>query len=620
MSFFPHKKLRRVQDKLIALTREAIANKRHLIVHAPTGLGKTAATLAPAVEYVYKRENIVFFLTSRHTQHRIVLETLQRMKEQFGLKLIAVSIIGKRWMCSQESLEGLGSGDFAEYCRALKEQGSCKFFLNLKRQNKLSVECEKVLDDLENIGVVDSETIISTCRKNELCPYEVSTLLARKAKVIVTDYLYIFNPHIQTTFLSKTKQELGKAILIVDEAHNLPGRVRELMTSTLSSLTIRGALREAKKLGDPETIAILTGIQEVLTTLTGRIGAEGEQLASKDSFAQRISEICDYKEIIARFEEKAEEVRKEQKRSNLSSIANFLARWQGQDEGFARILFYKDYKGESFPALSYRCLDSSLATKGVIRESVTTVLMSGTLTPTSMFRDLLGVGECIEAELENPFDKRNRLSMIVPRTTTRYSARTEREFMRIAEVCSEIIGLVPGSLAIFFPSYQLKKSVGAYLKHSSTKTILEEHGEMRREEKNELLEKFKSYKEHGAVLLGVAAGSFGEGIDLPGVLKCVVVVGVPLNKPDLETQKLIEYYNKKFGKGWEYGYLLPAMTKCLQNAGRCIRSESDRGVLIFLDRRYAEPGYLKCFPKSWELEVCPEFSSRIMEFFNAGVQ
>ncbi len=614
MNFFPHENIRKIQDKLIALASEALAKKRRLIVHAPTGLGKTAATLAPAVEYAYKRENTIFFLTSRHTQHRIVLETLQRIKERFGLELIAVSIIGKRWMCSQEGIDGLRSADFTEYCKALKEGDSCKFFLNLKTKNKLSVECEKVLDDLEKTGIIDSERIVNACRKYELCPYEVSTLLAKKAKVIVTDYLYIFNPHIRTTFFSKTGQEISKAILIIDEAHNLPNRVREFMTSTISSLAIRGAVREAKKLQDRETVGILTGIQDVLTTLTDGFGAEEEQLVSKDGFAKRISKIRDYREIIARLEEKAGGIRKEQKKSHLGGIANFLASWEGQDEGFARIISYKKYKGEFFPILSYRCLDSSLATKSIIRDSLTTLLMSGTLTPTAMFRDLLGVEDCIEAELENPFDKKNRLSMIIPKTTTKYSARTAEEFRRIAEICSEIIDIVPGNLAIFFPSYQIKKDIGAYLKYN-TKTILEEHAEMTKEEKNELLEKFKGYKDHGAVLLGVAAGSFGEGIDLPGVLKCVVVVGVPLNKPDLETQKLIEYYNKKFGRGWEYGYVLPAITKCLQNAGRCIRSESDRGALIFLDRRYANPDYLKCFPKSWEMEICPEFSARIREFF-----
>jgi DNA excision repair protein ERCC-2 len=115
--------------------------------------------------------------------------------------------------------------------------------------------------------------------------------------------------------------------------------------------------------------------------------------------------------------------------------------------------------------------------------------------------------------------------------------------------------------------------------------------------------------------MGVAAGSFGEGVDLPGVVKGVIVIGLPLDRPDLETTELITYYDKKFGKGWEYGYILPAMTRGIQNAGRCIRSESDRGVLVFLDERYPWPRYKSCFPPEWNLKTAPDYAEDISMFF-----
>jgi DNA excision repair protein ERCC-2 len=150
----------------------------------------------------------------------------------------------------------------------------------------------------------------------------------------------------------------------------------------------------------------------------------------------------------------------------------------------------------------------------------------------------------------------------------------------------------------------------------SRKTTFMEESEMNKEEKSEFLERFKKYKDSGAVLLGVVSGSFGEGIDLPGkLLNCVVVVGLPLQQPTLETKKLIEYYDMKFAKGWEYGYVGPAFSKCLQSAGRCIRSETDRGVIVFLDERYAWQNYYRHFPADLGIEITKEHLEKIKEFF-----
>ena len=130
------------------------------------------------------------------------------------------------------------------------------------------------------------------------------------------------------------------------------------------------------------------------------------------------------------------------------------------------------------------------------------------------------------------------------------------------------------------------------------------------------MEKFKQYKNSGALLLAAASGNFGEGIDLMGdLLKAVIVVGIPLQKPDLETQELIKYYDKRFGRGWDYGYIFPAIITTLQNAGRCIRSEDDRGVIIFLDERYTWQSYLKCFPKDKHFQITQEPLKLINEFF-----
>ncbi|MBI5398201.1 hypothetical protein HZB03_01935, partial [Candidatus Woesearchaeota archaeon] len=164
--------------------------------------------------------------------------------------------------------------------------------------------------------------------------------------------------------------------------------------------------------------------------------------------------------------------------------------------------------------------------------------------------------------------------------------------------------------------YYVRNEVYRFFSPLCRKTTFVEDPDMTKEEKSEFLERFKSYEGAGAVLLGAVSGSYGEGIDLPGnLLNCVIIVGLPLLQPTLETKKLIEYYDNKFSKGWDYGYVGPAFSKCIQSAGRCIRSEQDRGVIVFLDERYGWANYIKHFPADWNLKVTMLYMDRIREFY-----
>lgn len=265
--------------------------------------------------------------------------------------------------------------------------------------------------------------------------------------------------------------------------------------------------------------------------------------------------------------------------------------------------------------ISTVCMDPAVLTRDVFKACHSSVLMSGTLNPIEMYRDVLGFDDVIARVFPSPFPERNRLCLVVPKTTTKYSARSPQQFANIAQVSSNIANAVPGCVMVFFPSYALRDQVAErFMPLYQHTTFLEVPG-LSKEQKQELLTKFSSYREQGAALLAVAAGSFGEGIDLPGVLKGVIVVGLPLDRPTLETKELINYYDRKFGKGWDYGYTLPAMTKCIQNAGRCIRTETDRGVLAFVDERYAWPRYMNCFPPDWDVKTTALFRSSVEEFF-----
>ena len=609
--YFPYSKIRDIQSDMISDVYNAVKNKKHIVMHAPTGIGKTAAALAPAFSLAMKNNLTIFFLTSRQTQHKIVIDTLRQIKQKFGIELECADIIGKKWMCLQKGVEAMSTGFFHEYCKSLREESKCEFYLNTRKPNlQPTVSAKQTIEELKTIGPCHVQDFIENGKKKAMCPYELATLTAANAKVIIADYYYIFNQPIRDSFLLKIKKEMGNIILIVDEAHNLPNRIRELLTQKTSSLVIENAKKEAKKYEYEETVENLEIVENALFELGRDI--ETQDVVSRNDFVDLISKNKVYDDIIAELLFAGEDIRDKQKKSFVLSIAKFLEAWLGSDIGFGRILA-KEIDKKLKISLSYRCLDPSIAAKDIIDKSYSTILMSGTLTPTSMYKDILGFGEVIEKEYKSPFPKKNRLNLIVPKTTTKFVERNHKQFGEIAKVCGDIVNLIDGNSAIFFPSYELMQNIGGHFNKECAKQLFMEKQNQTKKDKEHLLAAFKSHK--GAVLLGISTGSFGEGIDMPGVLKAVIIVGLPLEKPDVEKRLLIEYYDDKFGRGFEYGYVLPAITKCLQNAGRCIRSETDKGAIIFLDERYAWRNYYQCFPEDWEIEVTLDYESALREFF-----
>ncbi|MEK6983904.1 MAG: ATP-dependent DNA helicase [Nanoarchaeota archaeon] len=612
--YFPYSAVRDVQSDMISDVYSAISEKKHAIMHAPTGIGKTIAVLAPGLSLALKQNLTIFFLTSRQTQHKIVIDTLKQIKQKFNLDFDCADIIGKQWMCLQNGVESMPSGQFHEYCKSLREESQCEFYLNTRKQNlQPTVDAKQSIEELKQEGPCHVQEYIKKGKQKKLCPYELATLTASNAQVVIADYYYIFNQGIRQSFLLKIKKELENIILVVDEAHNLPTRIRELLTQKTSSLAIESAKKEARKYNYEETAQNLEIVENALFEVGKNI--ENEGTVSRNEFIDAICKCKDYGNILTELLFIGEDIRDRQKISYILSVGKFLEAWLGTDNGFGRILT-KTVDSKLKISLAYRCLDPSLAAKEIIEKSYVTILMSGTLTPTAMYKDLLGfAGDVVEKEYESPFPKKNRLNLVIPRTTTKFVERNNRQFNEISRICSEIVNLINGNSAIFFPSYELMLNINEHFKENCSKPIFIEKQKMTKKEKEELLAVFKSYKDKGAVLLGISTGSFGEGIDLPGVLKSVIIVGLPLNKPDVEAKLLIEYYDDKFGKGFEYGYVSPAITKCLQNAGRCIRSETDKGAIIFLDERFIYRNYYQCFPEDWDMEVSLDYEEILREFF-----
>ncbi len=615
--FFPFDTIRGPQEHLLTDMDVAFRERKILLAQAPTGLGKTACALAAAVCEARKSSKKVFFLTNRHTQHRIAIDTLRLMKQKIGSEIIVADLVGKKHMCLQSVADLFGS-DFGEYCKAVVEKGECVYYERVRSKKALTVEGQFVLRDLMVRSPMHTEELMTLSRDKEMCGYELAGALAGRADVVVCDYNYIFSEHVRSGLFSKMEIALEDVIVIVDEAHNLPNRMQEMLSSQLTTFMLKNGILEAKKFGYHGVIEWLSHLVRIVVDLSVFEGRDKEKIVLKREFISLVEKNVSYDKLLDELLFAADEIRKKQRKSALGGIASFLSAWQGEDIGYVRILQEKETKFGPLAVLSYSCLDASLVTRMVFDRVYAGVLMSGTLTPTFMYRDVLGISRAVLKEYQSPFALENRLSLVIPETSTKYTGRSDEMFVKIAERCMEIEKLVSGNIAFFFPSYDLRDKIMS--KFVSSKKFFVEKGEMSKDEKEVFISGFREVAQGGyGVLLGVAGANFAEGVDFPGdLLKAVVVVGLPLPKPDLQMKALIDYYGLKFGKGWEYGYTYPAMAKCVQSAGRCIRLETDRGLVVYLDERFAWPQYYSCLPREG-LRVVRDFGSLIRMFFENRV-
>ncbi|MFB6208467.1 MAG: ATP-dependent DNA helicase [Candidatus Nanohaloarchaea archaeon] len=622
MDLFPFQEIRDKQDDMMHQVREAIKNGESVVSHAPTGLGKTAATLTPALEYAKENNKKVFFLTPRHSQHEIAVETVQQMQERHGEELTVVDLIGKKWLCNIDGVQEMTSGDFKDYCQTLRDEERCDFYTAMYDldEHQLKDKAKDRLDQLEGKPMHSEDFKAAT---PQFCPYYMMMELSRRSDLIIADYFHIFHPGVRESIFERAGVQIEDAILIVDEAHNLPSRTRSLFSYSLSLPQIDRAITEAEKFGFYDAEENLEQLRDAVRSLAADKFESGdhEVKLEKKELKQSVSNFKEYEEFIVDLETIASEVRDEQEKSYCGGIAEFLDEWNGRDNGFFRVIKRtRSSTGNRYIQIKYSCLDPQVSTKEPLTEAHSSVMMSGTLTPQKMYVDLLGLKPDNTRKLaySSPFPDENQLNLMVDTLTTKYSERDDSMYQKYAWYLAKSFEAVPGNSGAFFPSYQMMHRIADMLEERTDREIFMEERDMNKEEKRALLNRFASKKDDGAVLLGVIAGSFGEGVDYPGdILKSVFIVGLPLQRPDLETKGLINFYDYKFNKGWDYGYSYPAMNRAIQAAGRCIRSKNDEGVIVYMDERYDWSNYRKVFPPGIKLEQTRAPWKEIEEFFGS---
>ncbi len=592
--YFRHRSPRPFQKELMWDVFDAVSNRMVLLANAKTGMGKTDAVLSSAITYARENSLSVFFLTPKISQHKIALDVVRGLAEKYSLPIRAVDMVGRAHCCIDPSMEGLDSEGLLTSCIRKRQRGDCAYYGNARGFNRYeesrAEERFRVL--LEGYGSAKSHhEMISLGRESACCPYEWLLRLAAVSDVVVADYHHIMVPNIRDIFLMKIKKRIEDSIIIVDEAHNLASRVRDSMSRGINTFLFARMAKEMRYLGQ-DAGPVEEEFRAWSSEMLSKAVPEKDGGRKPDETVVRAG---DFHSFIGRFGLTVEEaasrledagvsyVEKTGRKSACLRLASFLADWGGGEDGgpdsddCVRIL--REERGQFF--LSKRMLDPSRATR-ILNDAASAILMSGTLVPLEMHRDILGLDKerTVMKSYPSPFDSSGVVNIIAEDVTTRYTRRDVEGYTSIASKLDAVIASTPGGTAVFFPSYQVMDNVLPLMRSDG---LLVQKPGMKPHEIRTMLRDFRD----GGVLAGVQGGSLSEGVDYcEGEIKTVVIVGVALEEMGIESRALIDYYEGKFGRGWDYGYLYPGTVKALQAAGRARRKESDRVAIVYMDERF----------------------------------
>jgi DNA excision repair protein ERCC-2 len=602
---FPHDEMRPSQEEIGDAVAEALEQGRHLLVRAPTGCGKTAAVLHPVVRAALGRGQRVFFLTAKTLQQRIAVETAKAMQD--GL-FRSLQLRAKSKMCANTEIVC-----HEEFCPYAKEYG-----IKLVRTELL----QTLLEQNEH---QDPDVIFEAARDHVVCPFEVSLDLLGEVDLVVCDYNYVFDPTIGLRALVHGNA-LRDSVLVIDEAHNLVDRSRDYFSPELKITSIDKARAFLEGRSNPvfdelgELVSELK--EEVRRRVADSLGDERHNEGPADLDEEAISDlrIAFDGAMLSYFLYKREH---EMWMADDPVLDVFftLTRFHrvlslGGDE-FVHIA-ERDGNGEG-ERLKIFCRDASRFVGEVLDESASAVAMSATLEPFDFYRDLLGFDAHRTDELyvPSPFPPENRLVMAIGDVDTTYRRRSAN-YDRIASWIGRLSH--PGANVLtLFPSYAFLDAVHDRLP-AVPHTVIAQRPGVNDAGQREVLAALRSGEPH--LLLAVLGGIFAEGVDYPGeMLSQVIVVSPGLPQYNLERELLKGYYQEFYEHGFGYAYLIPGLTRVVQAAGRLLRSEEDRGVIVVMGRRFLDPRYMRLLPEEWtvgdpEALIFEDPEAAIREFFD----
>ncbi len=617
--YFPYAEVRPFQDEFIRTVFEAVESGSSVLIEGSNGLGKTIAALSACLPTAMNKDFKILYVARTHRQHDRVIEELKAISRK--QPVVGISIRGRHEMCLNNFVTGhaLDARAVMEVCELLKARDRCPYFRNIEEKTDEYFEIQQQIA----FRPYKASEIQKICRSRGFCPYELVKSSLADANVIALSYLYIFDPVIRNAFLKNLNTSLNKIILIVDEAHNLPETAIEIASSSLSLFAIKQAEVEAKKFGYKDIADFTTIVRNEIEKMTDKI--EKEALVSSEFLIELTQEkggIVDPLSFFERLHDIGSSIKRsllaEEKypRSFIHGMGEFLLKWleTAEDQTFVNVMSkYTSRRSVATARLEIVALNPSKITMPVFSSVHSNIVMSGTLQPLEAYEQITRLPEnTIKSVVPSPFPKKHVLPLISCGVTTAMEKRTPQMYNKIIKRIKEVVLNTPANIGIFTASFEvLEALIREGLEKAVDKPLFHEHRGMGSRENEKMVAEFKTHAKHeGAVLLGVLGGRSSEGVDYPGdQMNSVVVVGVPYAEPTPKVKAQISYFEKCFpGLGREYGYVLPAMKKASQAAGRPIRTLEDKGAMIFLDHRFASP-YCQRFLPSWirdNLKILPD--------------
>lgn len=623
------------QQAIITTISNAFKDRSHLIMESGTGTGKTICALSAALTYALYNDKKIIYITRTNAQQQQVIKELRAIRKQLKDddprkdKLVGVGIQGRSNMCPHakhdEELSKGTSEELSKFCSNEKKKTrsshkGCPYYRNFVNEKQ---KIEDMTDWIKDV-LPTAETFISHCEQQTICPYELNKKIVRDATVVVVPYIYIFDITIRNMLFDWLGIAEEDVLLIVDEAHNLPDYLRDLLSAQLSVWMLRNCSYEAKDYGNPSiadghfTIAAFCKtmediIRELRDTYVYSLLEDGirkgtpsktDAFLPTNEFINELSErtgitqkqVHDIIEDLIAYGEKIQEAKQKRNklpRSYLHKLGLFLDFWINiAHDQYAKLIV--DHADGKNPRIETYCLDPSVGTK-ILSKFHGTVHMSGTLEPLEEYRDSMGLStNTTLISFPSPFSKNNKKLYFVSDVTTKYAelARDPKIKDRLWYYISQICNNFEQNTMVFFPSFNVLSMFKRNNDFSKIqRSIFLEEQKMPQSALIDLIDDFKSYGDNdgdGAALFSVMGGRISEGMDFPAEqLEIAVIVGIPYPKPTARQKGLQRYYDIKFRKGWEYTVEAPAARKMLQSIGRLIRDEKDRGIAVVLDRRAA---------------------------------
>ena len=563
------------QRDMAAAVYRTILRKKKLFIQASTGVGKTISTVFPSVKALGEEiGEKIFYLTAK-TITRTVAEQAFRTLEDNGLQMKVITLTAKEKICFCDETEC--NPEKCPYAKGHYDRVNDAVYDLLISENGIS---RRIVEDY--------------AKKHRVCPFEMSLDLSVWADAVICDYNYVFDPnaHLKRFFSEGSSKGY---IFLVDEAHNLVERGREMYSAVLYKedfLDLKRCVRET----DKKLAALLDGINRLFLALK----RECETYRVLESVSHISLKLLHLLTEMERFLEEREGGEEREKVLELYfQVRAFLYIHDIMDENY---VIYSELEADGRFKVKLFCINPAVNLQNYLEQGNGTIFFSATLLPVRYYKSLLSVEEDDYAiYVESSFSRENRLILLGRDVSTKYTRRGPEMYRRIAEYILCTAKSRQGNYIAFFPSYRMLEEVYEYFRQE--KGDMESAAQtqyMSEKEREEFLELFETERRESFVGFCVMGGIFSEGIDLAEErLIGAVIVGTGLPQVCSDREIIRSFFDKKNMEGFSYSYLYPGMNKVLQSAGRVIRTERDRGVILLLDERFQDQRYREIFPREW---------------------